>query len=53
MGENWRSVSVPQAQFVNHKPDLLANYNERDKQLFCQQWQPPGCSGPFTIKKYA
>lgn len=40
LAENWRSVSVPQAQFVNHKPDLLANYNERDKQLFCQQWQP-------------
>jgi len=36
---NWRCVSVPQAQFIRSRHDLLTHFPEQDKQLFFQQWQ--------------
>ncbi len=37
--KKWRCVSVPHAKFISPQVDLLANYYERDKQLFRQHWQ--------------
>ncbi|MEE9339969.1 MAG: hypothetical protein V3U87_18015, partial [Methylococcaceae bacterium] len=39
LARDWRSVSVPQAQFVSHQNNLLAHFPEHDKALFFKNWQ--------------
>jgi hypothetical protein len=39
MQNNWRCVSVPQAQFVNQGDDFLAKFPEEDKVLFYKNWR--------------
>lgn len=35
---DWRCVSVPQAQFITTQLDLLSQFPEQDRLLFCKQW---------------
>ena len=39
LARDWRSVSVPQAQFMSQQSNLLAHFSEHDKALFFKHWQ--------------